>query len=97
MKEAEVFTYLGSTVTNNALADEENENRIQAANKSFGALHKRLWSCHDVKLATKIKVCNAAVIPSLFYGTEALTIYERHFKQLTAVQLGHLRRLLGIS
>ena len=97
LKEAEVFTYLGSTVSNNALADEEVEKRIQAANKSFGALHKRLWSRHDVKLVTKMKVYNAAVIPSLLYGTEALTLYERHIKQLTAVQLGHLRRLLGIS
>ena len=44
-----------------------------------------------------MKVYNAAVIPSLLYGTEALTLYERHIKQLTAVQLGHLRRLLGIS
>ena len=97
LKEATVFTYLGSTVSNNALADVEVERRIQAANKSFGALHKRLWSRHDVKMVTKVKVYNAAVIPSLLYGTEALTLYERHIKQLTAVQLGHLRRLLGIS
>ena len=97
LKKAEVFTYLGSTVSNDALADKEVEKRIQAANKSFGALHKRLWSRHDVKLVTKMKVYNAAVIPSLLYGTEALTLYERHIKQLTAVQLGYLRRLLGIS
>ena len=45
----------------------------------------------DVKLATMIKVYNAAVIPSLLYGTEALTLNERHIKQLTAVQTRHLR------
>ena len=44
-----------------------------------------------------MKVYNAAVIPSLLYGTEALTLFERHIKVLTSVQLSHLRRLLGIS
>ena len=50
-----------------------------------------------VKLATKIKVYNAAVIPSLLYGTEALTLNERHLKQLTTVQTRQLRCLLGIT
>ena len=65
LKETTTFTYLGSTISNSGLPDVEIERRIQAANKSFGALHKRLWSRHDVKLATKMKVYNAAVIPSL--------------------------------
>ena len=37
------------------------------------------------------------MIPSLLYGTEALTLNERHLKQLTAVQTRHLRYLLGIT
>ena len=49
------------------------------------------------RLATKIKVYNAAVIPSLLYSTEALTLNERHLKQLTAVQTRHLRYFLGIT
>ena len=69
--------------------------RIQAANKSFGALHKRLWSRMMPTLQQRW-VYNAVVIPSDLYGTEALTFYERDMKQLTAVHIGHLRRLLGI-
>ena len=68
LKEAEVLTYLGSRVANNALADEEVEKRTQAANKSFESLHQRLWSRQYVKLATKMKVYNASVIHALFMG-----------------------------
>ena len=97
LKEATTFPYLGSMISNSASADVEVERRIQASNKSFGALHKRLWSRHDVKLETKMKVYNAAVIPSLLYATEALTLYQRHIYLLTSAQLRHLRALLGIS
>ena len=84
-------------ISNTASVDIEVERRVQAANKSFGALHKRLWSRHDVKLETKMKVYNAAVIPSLLYATETLTLYQRHINTLSAVQLRHLRILLRIS
>ena len=97
LKKAESFTYLGSTVTNTNSSDLEVERRIQAATKSFGALHRRLWSRHDIKLKTKIKVYNAAVVPSLLYATETMTLYQRHVKKLTRIQLRHLRQLLGIS
>ena len=68
-------------ISNTASVDIEVERRVQAANKSFGALHKRLWSRHDVKLETKMKVYNAAVIPSLLYATETLTLYQRQYTQ----------------
>ena len=81
-------------ISNTASVDIEVERRVQAANKSFGALHKRLWSRHDVKLETKMKVYNAAVIPSLLYATETLTLYQRHINTLSAVQLRQLRILI---
>ena len=40
---------------------------------------------------------NAVMIPSLLYGTEAITLNERQHKQITAVQTRHLTYLLGIT
>ena len=56
-------------ISNTASVDIEVERTVQAANKSFGVLRKRLWSRHDVKLETKMKVYNAAVIQSHVYAT----------------------------
>lgn len=55
--------------------------KIQSATKVFGALEKWLWSCHDIKIATKIKEYNAVVLPSLLYSTETMILYLRYFKK----------------
>ena len=74
LKNTDMFTYLGSTVTIEILSDVEINRRIQAACKAFGSFQHRLWSRHDIKLCTKIKVYNAAVLPSLLYSTEIMIL-----------------------
>ena len=96
LKNTDMFTYLGSTVTIEILSDVEINRRIQAACKAFGSFQHRLWSSHDIKRCTKIKVYNAAVLPSLLYSTETMILYRRHIKQLTRVQLRHLRQIMNI-
>ena len=97
LKTTSCFTYLGSALTDTNSSDAEVDRRIQAASKAFGALIKRLWTRHDIKLATKVKVYNAAVLPALLYGTECMTLYRQHLRKLTRIQLRHLRQLLGIK
>lgn len=88
----ENFIYLGSAVTSNNSSDLEVQRRIQAATKTFGSLRKRLWSRHDdIKRATKVKVYNAAILPTLLYSIECMTLYRTHIKKLTRTQLRHLR------
>ena len=53
LKTTESFTYLGSAVTNINSVDLEMERRIQSATKAYGALHRRLWSCHDISTKQK--------------------------------------------
>ena len=97
LKCTDSFTYLGSTVTSNNSSDAEIDKRISAASKAFGALISRLWSRHDIKLQTKIKIYNATVLPSLLYGTETMTLYRRHIKLLTRTQLRHLRQIMKVK
>ena len=49
-------TCLGSTISQNALIDDEISARTGKASGSFGKLTKRLWSERGVRLATKINV-----------------------------------------
>ena len=76
------FTYLGSTISQNALIDDEISARIGKASGSFGKIIKRLWSERGVRLATKINVYGAVVLPTLLYGCEAWTPYRRHIRRL---------------
>ena len=97
LKVSTSFTYLGSTVSNTNKADDEVEKRIVAATKAYGALHKRLWSQHDITSRTKVKVYAVAVVPCLLYATECTTLYRKHIKALTRVQVRHLRSILHIK
>ena len=43
-----------------------------------------------------MKVNNAAILPSLLYSVEFMTLYQRHTKRLTRFQIRHLRQIQGI-
>ena len=60
---------------------------------------KRLWSRHDIKLATKIKVHVQHSCSTIYavYSTECMILYRRHIKKLTRIQMPHLRQLLGVK
>ena len=69
------FTYLGSTLSENAMIDDVISARLGKASASFGRLTKRLWNERVVCLSTKINVYCAVVLTSLLYGCEAWTSY----------------------
>ena len=91
------FTYLGSTISQNALIDDEISARIGKASGSFGKLTKRLWSKRGVRLATKINVYCAVVLPTLLYGCDAWTPYRRHIRRLDQFHMRCLRRIANIK
>ena len=92
----ESFTYLGSAVTN-ANSWQTWKLRGDPNQVRFELWEKRLWSCHHIKAATRIKVYNAVVLPSLLYSTETTILHRGHFRKLTKTQLRHLRQILRIK
>ena len=91
------FVYLGSTISKTGSLDEEINLRIQKASISFGKLHERVWSQHNISLATKLEVYNACVLTSLLYASETWTTYRRHIKLLERFHQNCLRQILGIK
>ena len=97
LKVTDKFTYLGSTISQNALIDDEISARIGKASGSFGKLTKRLWSERGVRLVTKSNVYCAVVLPTLLYGCEAWTPYRRHIRRLDQFHMRCLRRIANIK
>ena len=78
------FTYVGSTISQNALIDDDISARSGKASGSFGKLTKRLWSERGVRLATKINVYCAVVLPTLMgvrHGHHTADTYELRLDQ----------------
>ena len=87
------FTYLGSTISQNALIDDEISARIGKPSGSFGKLTKLLWSERGVRQVTKSNMYCAVVLPTLLYGCEAWTPYRRHIRRLDQSHMRCLRRI----
>jgi hypothetical protein len=93
LKAVNTFCYLGSTLSENAMIDDEITSRIGKASAAFGKLQRRLWNSHAIKLSTKIAVYRAVVITTLLYGCETWTVYRRHIKRLAKFHLRCLRKI----
>ena len=89
------FTYLGSTLSENATIDDDISARLGKPSASF--LTKRFWNERGVCLSTKINVYCAVVLTTLLYGCEAWTTYRRHIKQLDQFNIRCLRQMASIK
>lgn len=96
LKCVEKFKYLGSTITSQCDLDAEINSRIGAASASYGKLRSKVFRSHDLKLATKISVYRAIVLPSLLYGSETWCLYRRNIKSLDQFHLRCLRDIMNI-
>ena len=91
------FTYLGSTLSRAVHIDDEINTRIGKASAAFGRLRDSVWSRSGIRLETKLKVYQAVVLPTLMYGSETWTVYQRHARKLNHLHLSCLRKLLKIK
>lgn len=97
LKTVDSFKYLGSVISSDGSLDGEIAARISKGSQALGRLRNRVLNHHNVTLSTKLKVYNAVVLPSLLYGCETWTIYQRHLKQLEKFHQRALRSILGIK
>ena len=81
------FTYLGSTLSRAVHIDDEITARTAKASAAFGRLRTNVWERNRIRLDTKLKVYNAAVLPTLLYAFETWTVYQRHAKKLNRFHL----------
>ena len=84
------FTYLGSTLSQNATIDDE-VNRIAKASATFGRLHTNVWNRRGISLQTKLKEYRAIVLLTLLHTCETWTVYQRHARKLNHVYTTCLR------
>lgn len=96
LKQVDKFRYLGSTITSKCDLDAEVSTRIGAAAAAFGKLNSKVFCSHDLKLATKVSVYMAVVLPNLLYSSETWCVYRHHIRTLDSFHLKCLRTIMKI-
>ena len=91
------FIYLGSTLSRNAVTNDEVNRRLAKASASFGRLRKKVRERRGNSTKTKIKVYRAIVQTTLLYGCETWTVYSRHARKLNRFYLTCLCKIMKIK
>ena len=97
LKAVDDFSYLGSTVSTSVNIDSEVDKRITKSSTTFGRLRASVWDRRGIKQKTKLKVYKAAVLLTLLYACETVTVYERHAQKLNRFHINCLRKLLKLN
>ena len=91
------FTYLGSTVSDNATLDTELGKGIGKAATNMVKLSSRVWENNKPTTKTKVAVYRACTLSTLLYCSEAWATYANQEKHLNPFHMRCLRRILSIS
>ena len=89
--------YLGAMFNVEASCDDEIENRIGIATRMVGALRRQVIERKELSKATKLRVINAMVVPTLLYGSETWTLQKRHRSKIQAMEMRYLRKVEGVT
>ena len=80
----ENFVYLGSQLCNEGGSEADMKRRIALAGVTFHRLWEKVFKRHEISLAIKLRLLNAAVMPILLYGSETWSLITAMENKLNA-------------
>jgi hypothetical protein len=86
------FKYLGTTVTNQNLIQEEIKRRLNSGNSCYHSVQKLLSSR---LLSKNIRIYTTIIFPVVLYGCETWSLIVREEHKLRAFENRVLRRIFG--
>ena len=97
IENVKTMKYLGAMLDEEGSCEAEVDHRIGAASKVIGAMRKEIIDRRELSKATKLRVINATVMPTLLYACETRTLLERHKSRIQALEMRCLRRVEGVT
>ena len=75
--------------------EKEITSRIGRASAAYYRLNNRVFNNRDILISTKLKVCNAVILPSFLYGYDTWTTYTSQVKKHEKYHHRNIRPLGG--
>jgi hypothetical protein len=88
------FKYLGTTITNRNLIQEEIKRRINSANACCHSIQNLLYS-RLLSRKVKIRIYTTIILPVVLYGCKILSLTLREEHRLRVFENRVLRRIFG--
>jgi hypothetical protein len=97
LKNVPRFVYLGGGLSEDGSMDGELRTRISKAAYVFGKLAVKVWRQQGIRVATKVAIYKATVLPTLLYGCETWAVRQDQVAKLDTFHHRKLREILGIK
>jgi hypothetical protein len=68
---------------------------VQKANQIFYQLVNSIVENKEIKEDTRMRIYKRVFVPTLLYGTESLTILDKHKNRMQASETRYLRKVTG--
>src|SRR6202142_3562357 len=91
------FIYLGSQLCKEGGSEGDVKRRLALAGATFHRLWEKVFKRHEISLAIKLRLLNAAVMPILLYGSETWSLTTTLENMVNACENRWLRRILRIK
>jgi hypothetical protein len=88
-------TFLGSIITSDGYNCKDINRRLSIGRMAMTKLEK-IMKDRDVKKATKIKIAETVIFPTVMYGSESWTVRKRERKKTDAFELWTWKRILQV-
>jgi hypothetical protein len=88
------FRYLGTTITNRNLIQEETKRRLSSGNACYHSVQS-LLSSGLLSKSIKFGMCKAVILPVVLYGCETWSLELREEHGLRVFESGVLSRVFG--
>jgi hypothetical protein len=89
------YNFLGSVITRDGYEHKEINRRLAMGRMAMTKLEK-IMKHQDVKKATKIKIAETVIFPTVTYGSESWTVRNKERKKNYAFKLRMWRRILRV-
>ncbi|BHF76304.1 hypothetical protein SprV_0501940200 [Sparganum proliferum] len=93
LKTMEEFAYLGRLLSRSTHIDEKVACRLHKASQAFGRLQASVRNGHDLRLVTKQKTYEAAILTTPLHGAKTLTVYSTHARNPNRFRFRCLHRI----
>ena len=87
------YTVLGSTISKGGYDYKEINRRLTIGRMAVTKLEK-IMKDRGIKKATKIKIAETIIFPTVIYGNESLTVRKKEQKKTDAFKLWTWKRIL---
>lgn len=95
IEQVQAYKYLGSVINSRGNSEDELMARIKAANRLYAALRRKFLDHKEITQETKISIFKSMYLPVLLHGGENWILTGRQEKQIQAMEMKYLRRVIG--